>query len=244
MLPFYKFSTRSIATWLKISVIVTATVWFQSCKNSSTEPTDSYSYLPLSIGRYQIYDVKEEVYSSGQTKPVVKAWQERDEVIRETNNANGIPTFIVARYSRNTSADGWQKVKEFSIERFPDKLILNLDNQLTVPFIFPVSSNLKWNGNMYNTLDSKEYRYENIDKPYQSGNLSFEKGLTVVEQSDTTSVITYSLGVKRYGLNAGLIYDEQTSFEYCQSTPECIGQGIIDSGSKKVRTIIAFGGAN
>ncbi|MCF2444364.1 hypothetical protein L0657_10385 [Dyadobacter sp. CY345] len=239
---FYIYHTRINRNWLKVALILLSAYWFTSCGDSSTEPVNSRSYFPLSIGVYQIYDVKEEVYSSGQTGPSVKTWQERDEVVRETKNANGISTFIISRYSRNTATDSWLKVKEYSIEQFPDKLILNIDNQITVPFIFPIDSKLKWNGNMYNTLDSKEYRYEEIDQPLQSGNLSFEKGITVVEQSDTTSVITYSLGIKRYGLDAGLIYDEQASFEYCQSTPDCIGQGIVDSGSRKIRTIVEFGG--
>jgi len=242
MHQFYKTCTRPIFDWLIVSLLIIVAVWLQSCGDSSTEPVNSYGYFPLSIGVYQIYDVKEEIYSSGQSAPAIKSWQERDEIVRETKNANGSSTFIVSRYSRNTSTDSWQKVKEYSIEQFPDKLLLNIDNQLIVPFIFPIDSKLKWNGNMYNTLDSKEYRYEDIDQPYQSGNLSFEKGLTVVEQSDTTSVITYSLGLKRYGLNTGLVYEEQASFEYCQSTPDCIGQGIIDSGSRKVRTIVAYGG--
>jgi len=240
---FYIHHTRVMPNWFKAALILLTACWFTSCGDSSTEPVNTSNYLPLSVGTYQVYDVKEEVYSSGQPTPAVKTWQEKDEITRIATNINGISTFIVSNFTRNAADANWQMVKEYSIEQLPDKLIFNNDNQITVPLVFPISQNLKWNGNMYNNLEDEEYRYENVNTPYQLGSLSFDKSLTVIERSDTTSVITYALGIKRYGLNAGLIYDEQTLFDFCQATPDCIGQGIVDSGSRKVRTMIEFGKA-
>jgi hypothetical protein len=214
---------------------------FQSCGDSSTDPIDTYDYYPLSEGRYQIYDIREEVYSSGQSSPVIRSWQEKDEVSRVSTNNSGIATYTVSRYSRNLATDYWQKTKEYSIEEFPDKLIFNLDNLNTVPLVFPIDSKIIWNGNMYNTRDKEDYRYQDINQPYQHENLSFDKTLTVVERVDTTSVITYNLGLKRYALGVGLIYDEQTAYDYCQATPDCIGEGIIDSGTHRIRKIIEYG---
>jgi hypothetical protein len=213
---------------------------FQSCNDSTKEPVDAYDYFPLTVGHYMIYDVQETVYSSGQKNPVISAYQEKDEVSRVTSGTDAGETYIVSRSTRKTSTDSWQKIKEYSIKQFPDKLIFNIDNQSLVPFIFPVDSKITWNGNMYNTLDPEAYHYEDINQPYQVENLSFDKTLTLVERRDTTSVIDYDLGLKRFALGVGLIYDEQTSYEYCQSSAECIGKDIIDSGSRKVRKLVDY----
>lgn len=237
-----KTSIKAYRDYIKVVVsFLLLSFLFQSCGDSSTDPINTYDYLPLAVGRYQIYQVSEEVYSSGQSKPVIRSWQEKDEVSRVSTNTSGIPTYTVSRYSRNLATDYWQKIKEYSIEQFPDKLIFNIDNQNTVPLVFPIDSKVIWNGNMYNTLDKEDYHYQDINKPSQLDKLSFDNTLTVVERADTTSVITYSLGLKRYALGVGLIYDEQTAYDYCQATPECIGQGIVDSGTHKIRGLIEHG---
>lgn len=224
-----------------ILILFTALVLFQSCNNDNTDPVNTYDYFPLTIGHYMIYEVNEAVYSSGQANPVIKAYQEKDEISSVTVNTDGSSTYIVSRSSRNTSTDYWVKTKEYSINQFPDKLIFNVDNQSLVPLVFPIDSKITWNGNMYNTLDPEEYHYEEINQPFKLGSQSFDKTLTLVERRDTTSVIDYDLGIKRFAIGVGLIYDEQTSYEYCQATADCIGKGIIDSGSKKTRKIIEFG---
>ena len=239
---YKKRSVISLYRFLSVFIIITL---FQSCNDDSTDPVNSYDYFPLAIGHYMIYDVEETTYSSGQQKPVLRNYQEKDEISRATVNANGGSTYIVSRSTRNTTSDYWQKVKEYSIEQFPDKLIFNIDNQSTLPLVFPVDSKITWNGNMYNTLDAQDYHYEDINQPYQiSSTLSFDKTLTLVERRDTTSVIDYDLGLKRFAVGVGLIYDEQTSYEYCQSSAECIGKQIIDSGSRKTRRIIEHGPIN
>lgn len=213
----------------------------QSCNNDNTEPVNTYDYYPLTVGHYMIYDVNEAVYSSGQANPVIKVYQEKDEISSVTVDTDGSSTYIVSRSSRNTASDYWVKTKEYSINQFPDKLIFNIDNQSLVPLIFPIDSKITWNGNMYNTLDAQDYHYEDINQPFKLNALSFDKTLTLVERRDTTSVIDYDLGLKRFAIGVGLIYDEQTSYEYCQATVDCIGKAIIDSGSKKTRKIIEYG---
>ncbi|MCE7065322.1 hypothetical protein [Dyadobacter sp. CY326] len=210
-----------------------------SCKKDKTEPVDSYDYYPLEIGRYAIYEVQEEIYSAGQANPVKKSWQEKDETDRMATDENGIPTYTFARSRRNTDKESWQKVKEFTAQKFPDKLLTNIDNQTFFSMAFPVDPNVTWNGNSYNNADAQEYHYENLGKPIQVGSQSFDKALVVVERKDT-SIINRYIGIKQYGLGVGLIFDDQTAFELCQ-TEECIGSGKIESGTHITRKIIEYG---
>lgn len=209
-----------------------------SCDPKTTEPVDDYNYFPLEVGRYLIYQVQEEVYSTSQKDPVVKTWQEKDEVIKVETNEN-ISTYTLSRSSRNNATEYWQKVKEFTVQKYPDKILTNIDNRTYFSMAFPVDPNLEWNGNSYNDLDGEDYHYQNINAPASIEAQSFDKTLTVEERRDT-SIINRYIGVKQYALGVGLISDDQTAVELCQNE-NCIGSGQIESGTHKVRKIMEFG---
>ena len=232
MTKFTHIIRSGIFSFLVLSLVI-------SCKKDRTEPVDSNNYYPLEIGRFLIYDVKEEIYSAGQANPVKKSWQEKDEVDRVSTDEKGIPTYIIARSRRNTAAEYWQKEKEFSVQKYPDKLLTNIDNQTFFSLAFPVDPKVEWNGNSFNNLDAQNYHYEDLNKPVQLGTQSFDKALVVVERKDT-SIINRYIGIKQYGLGVGLISDDQTAFELCQSE-DCIGSGKIESGTHRSRIIVEFG---
>jgi hypothetical protein len=209
-----------------------------SCDPKTTEPVDDYNYFPLQAGRYLVYQVQEEVYSTSQKDPVIKTWQEKDEVIK-VETTEGISTYTFSRSSRNNTSEYWQKVKEFTVQKYPDKILTNIDNRTYFSMAFPVDPNLEWNGNSYNDLDEENYHYQNINKPASLDAQSFDNTLTIEERRDT-SIINKYIGVKQYAHGVGLISDEQTAFELCQNE-SCIGSGKIESGSHKVRRIIEYG---
>jgi hypothetical protein len=210
-----------------------------SCNNSNTDPIDVYSYFPVEVGRYQIYQVDETVYSASQKDPTVTSWQEKDEVDKILSSDQNTTTYLVARYKRSSAGDYWQKSSEYTISKSPDRILTNIDNQTIFSFIFPLDPGTTWNGNLYNNQDPQEYHYEDIGSPGSVQSLSFDKTLAVVERYDT-SIIDRYVGIKKYALGTGLIQDEQTSFQYCQDTA-CIGSGKVESGTYKTRKIIESG---
>ncbi|TLV00732.1 hypothetical protein [Dyadobacter luticola] len=211
-----------------------------SCKNDSTEPVDYNEYYPLKVGWYGIYDVREEIYSTSQKDPEIKVRQEKDEINDVKMNADGSSTYTFSRSTRATSSDYWQKVKEFTVQKFPDKLLTNIDNQTFFTLVFPIDNRINWNGNSYNNLDAQEYHYEDVGQSVTIAEQTFHNSLTVVERQDSSIINKYT-GIKKYGLGVGLLSDEQIDFELCQSD-ECIGSGKVESGTKKTRKIVEFGG--
>lgn len=210
-----------------------------SCENDDTEPIDVYEYYPLRVGYYQVYEVNETSYSTGQTAPVEKQWQERDEVEKIIADSAGITTYLVSRSTRNSSSDYWQKAKEYTVQKFPDKLLTTIDNQTFFSLVFPIDARTRWNGNAYNNGEKEEYYYDGVNQPVQVGDQAFNQSLTVVERNDT-SIINKYRGVKIYGLGVGLLSDDQTTFEFCQ-TEDCIGSGKVESGTHRTKKIIEFG---
>jgi hypothetical protein len=237
----------SISTMLS-GMILGVMFLLQSCnKDSGTDPIAPYNYYPLEIGQFQIYQVNEEVYSAGNANPVLRAWQERDEVTSVSQDSSGAKVFIVSRYTRNTASQAWQKTKEYSVRHDPDKVIVNLDNEILMPLVFPYSPQVTWDGYRYFKVEDTDpryrtlHKYENINQPLTINNLNFDKTIKVAERTDTTALLQYRLGYKEYAANVGLIVDEQTNFEYLQEGGEIIGEKIIASGTRRVRKIIEHG---
>ncbi|CAG5069957.1 hypothetical protein DYBT9623_02697 [Dyadobacter sp. CECT 9623] len=211
----------------------------EACDPKNTEPVDVYGYFPLEIGRYTVYNVKEEIYSTGQANPVIKNWQEKDKVESVSDDEAGVFTYIVSRSTRSSETEYWTKIKEYKVQKYPDKILTNIDNQTFFSMAFPVDTKMTWNGNTYNNRDEEEYHYENVNVPGKVGAESFDRTLRVVERNDS-SIINRYIGIKQYGLGVGLLSDNQTSFEYCQDDA-CIGSGKIDSGTRKARVIVDYG---
>jgi len=211
-----------------------------SCDDDSTIPKDDYAYFPLEVGSYAVYEVKEEIYSAGKTGPTTSSWQEKDQIISKTNDGNS-ESFVLARFTRKTSGDYWAKTKELRIDRTPDKILTSIDSETFFSLVFPISENIRWNGNAYNNRDKEDYLYQDLNKQYSEAEQHFDNTLTVVERMDSSIINRYT-GIKKYALGVGLIYDDQVSYEYCQ-TPECLENDIrsIESGMHKTRKILEFG---
>lgn len=215
--------------------------FFVSCDNSSVDTIDPNRYGVLQEGSYIVYDVREEIYSAGKDAPDVSTWQEKDQVVSVSKENENSTAGLVARYRRDDESDYWTKVKEFRIVRSPDKLLTTIDNEAVLSLVFPVDTKVNWNGNQYNNSEPEDYRYENINLPFTISEKSFGNTLTVIERQDSSIINKYS-GVKKYALDVGLVYDDQISFEYCQ-TPECLNSDIrkIESGYHRTKTVREFG---
>jgi hypothetical protein len=88
-----------------------------------------------------------------------------------------------------------------------------------------MSDNLKWNKNDLNTDNETIISTKNFGNSYQS----FQNTVQVIEKEDS-SLINKNVILSIYADKTGLIYKENTSIAYCQSTSDCIGSGKIDSG--------------
>ena len=207
----------------------------QSCDNKNIDVVDPQTYLPLEVGKYQVYEISETVYSPAQTKPIVTTWEEKDVVDRIINEQDNAKTYVVNRYKRLNKNDYFQKVKEYTIRQSPDKVITTIDNVSILSLVLPPDSKVTWNGNLYNIQDSEKHWYTNINKPSDINSVLFTNTITVMERKDSSAINNYT-GMKQYAAGVGLIYDEQMAYEYCQEA-DCIGSGKIDSGFFRVKKI-------
>jgi len=228
--------------YLLIPLLAAFTV---SCQNENKETVEPTSFYPLSVGQFSVFDVTEIVYSEGQDS-VTNFWQERDELSKITSATGETATYLVYRSKRKTASDYWQKVKEYTVQQSPDKIVENIDNESIVQLVFPIDLNTKWDAYSYMNLSDNDYRYgykftyQHTKEPIAVSGKTFDKTLKVVERMDTSS-IQYKVAGKYYAENIGLIKSEQADFQYLQKDGDLVGDKIIGSGRRVTKKIIDYG---
>lgn len=204
--------------------------------NSDPGPNDS-AYYPLQTGDYWVYQVTDETYSLT-TGTVVRSFQLQQKV-GSSFIRNGQVFFQLEESTRQSEQSNWQVSAIRTVYKSLSEVVSQDNNMPTVSLLFPVSASTSWNINTYNGLsDTLTLRYQNIDRPFSTGKLSFDRTVSVVGPNDST-LIDLTKYQRVYAQNVGLVYRENTALAYCQSTPDCIGKGKIDSGTRQKWTLIA-----
>ncbi len=222
--------------------VLLAAIVISGCDRGDKDPATDYDYFPLRLNHPLVYQLTETRYSAGNSEPVVSVWFEKDEAIRRTESLDGFPVFIFARSRRDTPTGNWQKLKEYTVTRYPDKYLLSIDNVTTVPVAFPIRSSTIWDLNAYNTERAEECYYEYFNQPRTIGELEFKNTVQASGRNNTNDVVVaYNLGYSQYALGVGLIYEEQTDYEYCQENESCSGKAQIASGMSTIRQLIDYG---
>ncbi len=212
-----------------------------ACDSGDKDPANDYDYFPLRLGSPLVYQLTETRYTAGNSEPAVSTWFEKDEAIRRTESLDGFPVFIFARSRRSGQTGIWQKVKEYTVTQYPDKYLRSIDNITTVPVAFPIRNSTYWNINAYNTLDREQCNYEYFNQPRTIGELEFKNTVQVTGRDNTKDeYVSYNLGYSQYARGIGLIYEEQTDYEYCQENDNCFGKKQIASGTSTVRQLIDY----
>ena len=70
------------------------------------------------------------------------------------------------------------------------------------------------------------------------GTRRFENTVYVVGTNDST-LVNQKKYLRVYAPNVGLVYREDRSLAFCQSSSTCIGKGIVESGTKLKWELVA-----
>lgn len=191
-------------------------------------------FFPLIKGNANEYEVSEISYG------ILSGKQEKNyflkEIVGDSVGQIGQNTiYKIERYKRQNLASVWKIDSVWAAYLTPDRAV-KIENN--IPFLkirFPILNGNTWNGNQYNSLGTEQYFLKTLSK-IQLNDKSF-RAIEIIQESDSSAV---ELRRKKeiYLNTKGLYYQEKTNFQYCQSTPACIGKGIIESGySIKIQAI-------
>lgn len=211
-----------------------------SCRPVSDPIPSGSDYFPLETGQYVIYNVEENQYALSATAPVLRAYQLKELVGASYTDVTGQRAYRLLRYRRSVEGQPWQADSVWSA-RLVDSEAIRTENGIDfIKLQFPVSDRLRWNGNGYNAVGEDEYEAQNSGQAYRVLDKQFPETVTVVAQQDST-LLAQDKRIEVYARQVGLIYKERIQFQYCSSTPACIGSYQIDYGIRQIYRIHSFG---
>ena len=201
------------------------------CNNNNLDPSlDNSDYFPLQTDDYWIYQVTQENY--GASNSVTKSSYQLQQKITSSYTQNGQLFYLLEESVKKSEQAGWQ-LRAIRTVYKNLKEVVSLENNLPiVRMVFPINSTTSWNINTYNANPDTLLRYQDLGKALALSKLSFDHTVSVLGADDST-LVNQERYRRVYAQNVGLVYRENVSLAYCQSTPDCIGKAIIESGAKQ-----------
>ncbi|MEP7168659.1 MAG: hypothetical protein ABI855_04760 [Bacteroidota bacterium] len=208
-----------------IYLFIIISVFFLSCgdKNNSVSPNNDYSYFPSNVGHEIIYDVDSISKSAFKLSTDTFHFQIK-EVIESTFTDNeGRPALRLERYRRSDASQPWEIFKVWTANVTGTNAEKKEDNITFIKLVFPVALNQKWNGNVKNDMDAKEYKYTAVNSHESFNSISFDSALTVLQKDLDDRIYQKDYEIEKYATGIGMFFRESFNGMYnSQITPSML----------------------
>jgi hypothetical protein len=219
----------SIGATLILLLVVSA------CKKIDIE-TQKFDFYPLNDKLVRIYEVIEVNYAISED-PVPKSYFLKEKISQIIANPGKETSFIIERLTSKSISGVWRLDSVWSGNFWPDKLVLKENNKELLKLVFPVQNKVSWNLNKFNTQESTKAEYEKTNIRLSINKQNYDGVIKVKIKNDSTAINLHR-NLEYYAPNIGLIAKEIINVDYCQSSPSCIGKGIINYGAIKKITLV------
>ncbi len=189
------------------------------CKKKKTEapPDVGYGYAPDILGKYVVYDVDSTVFDDFAKDTLYYKYRIKEK-LEETFTDNQGRTAIrlvryVKRYDPAKSYDQipWTLKDVWNYTRTTTSLEVVEENVRYTKLVFPVKTDVSWNGNAQTTQPSMDYKYIFTDQKHTVNGTVFDDVLCVEQKDDKRkNVIHRQYYIEKYARNIGLVYREMT----------------------------------
>ena len=185
-----------------------------SCKKDpiTSANDEGAKYFPLEVGRYIIYNVDSIHFNDVTMLSDTTHFQIKEAVTSSFADSAGGTTFIITRTRRMNDTLNWFDDNIWSATVTKSRAEKTEENLRFVKMVFPITDGAKWSGNQYidtsNGLDKYygwEYKYSEVNKPFDLGIYIIDSTVTVTEQ-DNENLIEKDLEKEVYVKNSGMIY--------------------------------------
>jgi hypothetical protein len=217
---------------LVLVILLMVMISFLGCDREIEEvPTDlGTDYQPLELGNFWIYSVDQTIYF-GENDSEDESFFFRDHINSFYINDANEQVFIIER-SKSNDKINWSPIENYTMLIRGRTLIRTIQNQSSVALVFPPNEGVKWDSSIYQEAPEDEFEIN-----FTPGSSTILK----VNQEEADDLVTFR--DNRYEVfekGVGLIEDYEEVLTYC-SRNDCLGDQLIDSGSKTQMKITEYG---
>ncbi len=240
---YQKSKKTIIAIFILISSILI------SCKKNNINSTTTdfgKDYYPIEVGRYIVYDVDSTAYDEITHIPTTYKYRLKEIITEAFINDEGKTAYRLERYikpydsTKSYDQISWKIKDVWTIIPYTNSIEKIEENIRYVKLIFPVKKSAQWNGNIKNTLGTKNYTYEYADFSETVNNLFFSK-VTKIKQYEYRTSIKYQNEVEKYAKGIGMIYKEIVDLESQTIIPNVPVENRAESGFLYKMNVVEWG---
>jgi hypothetical protein len=207
----------------------------EACQTEVDQPKEiGLALCPTNIGREVVYSVDSIVYDDfkqrDDNKPDSFNFQLREVITSKFTDNTGKDAYKIIVYKRMNDSFNWEPYKVVSMNVNLENMQKVEDNIRFLKLSFPVSANKTWNGNIYNSLNPKNYTYSKMYFNGKVGSFILDS-LVSVEQENDSNFIEKNLSKEIYASSIGLVYGQYDSINYQgsynQSTKKYYWKGLL-----------------
>ena len=190
--------------------MICSSILLISCKNKD-EAIESfgYEYIQSDSGEVFIYQFDSIAFDDNTQSIDTFQYFLKEINAGKIIQANGEVFDVLQRFVGKTDTLNWEP-RESAFIQLKSKSYERIDqNQRRIKLVFPIRSNLVWNGNAYNDLGKINYI---LTGPFTQRNYSFKTFNEVIEVQEANQVnfIETLKEKSAYAKNIGLVYYEST----------------------------------
>ena len=190
-----------------------------SCKKKKAEtaPDVGYGYAPETIGKYIVYDVDSTVYDDFKHDTIYYKYRIKEKLAEAITDNQGRPAIKMIRYvkkynpAKSYDLIGWTVKDVWNYTKTNTTLEVVEENERITKLVFPVKTDVVWNGNAQNTLGEMDFKYLFTDQIHVVNGTTFDRVLCVEQKDDKhKNVIHRQYYIEKYAKEVGLVYREIT----------------------------------
>lgn len=195
-----------------IIVLIFITAVFAACTTEENQNNDAFfghEYFPIEQGNAMIYKITDIYIDKPSNINDTSIYYIKEVIdIPIIDNENDT-AYRVERFYKSSPNDNWTIHSVWTIKRTELTAEKVEENLRFIKIRFPIKQEYSWDGNIFNELESKEFRISSFNTPYSINDYSFDSCLTVVQDS-SASLIHKDLAYEVYAYRFGLVYKEAT----------------------------------
>ena len=232
-------------------VLILLLVLASCSSNENGQVASDLDYYPLRVGKTWLYDVEESSTlrtscpDNGVTTSTYE-WQMK--VVDSFPNTDRGLTYSIQNSKRTKPTDAWTPVSTWTAQVINSKIIVNESNINYVKLVIPLTANLTWNGNLFNTRielngsNQDNYVATLVGQPYKnSSGVSFDRTVTVVQNDEQNNIIYRDSRLEVYAYQVGLVYKESFLLNYfANSQLPCYAQKKTQQGTTFKQSLKEF----
>lgn len=209
--------------YLLIGIFMT----LMACNKTETDPVDlAYDFMPLTQNRFWIYEVDETVYF-GESDSETTHFFYRDIVASSYIENEGSLVYLINREKSPDQTD-WENHSVYTVQIKRNALIRTVENQKSIPLVFPPKDQSAWDGNAYNSGGEDIFQLQQV-QAYQVGNQTYQQAVKVTQEDEDDAITFRDRRFEAYAKGVGMIEQYYEVLTYC-SRNDCLGEQIIDDG--------------